>query len=41
MGLLMLAAGLGSELTLRAEGADAAQAVADLEALVLRKFEEE
>ena len=41
MGLLMLAACLGSELTLRAEGADAAQAVAELEALVLRKFEEE
>ena len=41
MGLLMLAAGPGSELTLRAEGADASQAVCELETLVLRKFDED
>ena len=41
MGLLMLAAGPGSELTLRAEGADASQAVAELETLVRRKFGED
>lgn len=41
MGLLMLAAGPGSHLTLRAEGADASLAVAELESLVRRKFDEE
>src|ERR1700678_1384728 len=41
MGLMMLAAGPGSKLTLHVKGADAAQAIADLEALVHRKFDEE
>jgi len=41
MGLLMLAAGPGSELTLRAEGADASQAVLELESLVRHKFNED
>lgn len=41
MGLLMLAAGPGSRLTLRAEGADAPSAVSELETLVRRKFDEE
>ena len=41
MGLLMLAAGPGSELTLRAEGSDASLAVAELETLVRRKFDED
>ena len=41
MGLMMLAAGFGSKLTVRAEGQDAAQAVAEIEELVKRKFDEE
>ena len=41
MGLMMLAAGPGSKLTLHVKGADAADAIAELEALVKRKFEEE
>jgi len=41
MGLMMLAAGPGSKLTLHVKGTDAAQAIADLEALVHRKFDEE
>src|SRR5882672_9289389 len=41
MGLLMLAAGPGSKLTLHAEGNDAPQAIAEIEALVKRKFDEE
>ena len=41
MGLMMLAAGPGSKLTVRAEGADATKAVGDLEELVKRKFDEE
>lgn len=41
MGLLMLAAGPGSELVLRAEGSDAPQAVLELETLVRRKFDED
>jgi len=41
MGLMMLAAGPGSQLIIHAHGADAAQAVAELEALVKRKFDEE
>lgn len=41
MGLMMLAAGPGSKLTLHVKGADAAAAIAELEALVKRKFEEE
>ena len=41
MGLMMLAAGPGSKVTLHVRGADAAQAIAELEALVHRKFDEE
>jgi phosphocarrier protein len=41
MGLMMLAAGPGSKLILHAHGADAHQALAELEALVKRKFDEE
>ncbi len=41
MGLMMLAAGPGSKLTLHAEGQDAVQALADLEVLMNRKFDEE
>ena len=41
MGLMMLAAGPGSKLLIHAHGADASQAIAELEALVKRKFDEE
>jgi phosphocarrier protein len=41
MGLMMLAAGPGSKLMLYASGADAQLAIAELEALVKRKFDEE
>ncbi len=41
MGLMMLAAGPGSKVTLHVKGADAAAAIAELEALVKRKFDEE
>jgi phosphocarrier protein HPr len=41
MGLMMLAAGPGSKLTVYAQGADAHQAVAELEALLKRKFDED
>ena len=41
MGLMMLAAGPGSRLLIYAHGADAPQAIAELEALVKRKFDEE
>jgi phosphocarrier protein len=41
MGLMMLAAGPGSKLTLHARGADAQAAITELEALVQRKFDEE
>jgi len=41
MGLMMLAAGPGSKLTLHVKGADADAAIAELEALVKRKFDEE
>lgn len=41
MGLMMLAAGPGSHLTVSAEGPDAARALAELETLVNRKFDEE
>jgi phosphocarrier protein len=41
MGLMMLAAGLGSKLKLIAEGRDAEAAVAELEKLFIRKFDEE
>jgi phosphocarrier protein len=41
MGLMMLAAGPGSKLTIHAQGADATQAIAEIEALVKRKFDED
>ena len=41
MGLMMLAAGPGSRLLLHAQGVDALQAIAELEALIKRKFDEE
>jgi phosphocarrier protein HPr len=41
MGLMMLAAGPGSKLTIYAEGNDASQALAELETLIKRKFDEE
>jgi len=41
MGLMMLAAGPGSKLTIHANGDDATQAIAEIEALLKRKFDEE
>ena len=41
MGLMMLAAGPGSKLTIHASGADGPAAIAEIEALVKRKFDEE
>jgi phosphocarrier protein HPr len=41
MGLLMLAAGQGSKLTVHAEGQDASQALNELESLLKRKFDED
>ncbi len=41
MGLMMLAAGPGSTLTVHADGHDASQALAELETLINRKFDEE
>jgi phosphocarrier protein len=41
MGLMMLAAGPGSKLTVSAQGTDASKALAELEALVKRKFDED
>jgi phosphocarrier protein HPr len=41
MGLMMLAAGPGSKLTVHATGHDALQALTELESLIKRKFEEE
>jgi len=41
MGLMMLAAGPGSRLTVHAHGHDASQALAELEQLIRRKFGEE
>jgi len=40
MGLLMLAAGPGTKLTIYAQGHDASQAMAELETLLKQKFEE-
>src|SRR5436189_5705285 len=40
MGLMMLAAGPGSTLTVHAQGHDASQALAELESLFKAKFEE-
>jgi phosphocarrier protein len=41
MGLMMLAAGPGSKLTVSAEGPDASQAINELENLLKRKFDED
>src|SRR5438552_2704672 len=41
MGLMMLAAGPGSKLTIHAQGADASKALAEIESLIKRKFDEE
>ena len=41
MGLMMLAAGPGSKLTVHAHGQDASQALIELETLIKRKFDEE
>lgn len=41
MGLMMLAAGPGSKLHVRASGPDASEAVAELELLLKRKFDED
>jgi len=41
MGLMMLAAGPGCSLTVHATGADAHDAVSELEALLQRKFDED
>ena len=41
MGLMMLAAGPGSKLTIHADGRDASAALAELEDLLKRKFDEE
>ncbi|MEI7937064.1 MAG: HPr family phosphocarrier protein [Verrucomicrobiota bacterium] len=41
MGLMMLAAGPGSKLTVQANGHDASQALAEIETLINRKFDEE
>lgn len=41
MGLMMLAAGQGSKLTVIAEGGDAAQAVTEIESLLRGKFGED
>ncbi len=41
MGLMMLAAGLGSKLRITCEGADAEKALAEIEAVIQKKFDEE
>ncbi|MSU61050.1 MAG: HPr family phosphocarrier protein [Pedosphaera sp.] len=41
MGLMMLAAGPGCKLLVRAEGADALKAIEELENLLRRKFDED
>jgi phosphocarrier protein HPr len=41
MGLMMLAAGPGSKLTVHAHGQDASQALSEIETLINRKFDEE
>ena len=41
MGLMMLAAGPGSKLTVSAQGQDAPQALTEIETLIKRKFDEE
>jgi phosphocarrier protein len=41
MGLMMLAAGQGSRLLVTCEGGDAEKALAEIEAVILRKFDED
>ena len=41
MGLMMLAAGQGSKLSIRCEGPDAEKAIEDLEQLIIAKFNED
>ena len=41
MGLMMLAAGQGSKLVVTCAGADAEQALAEIESLIQRRFDEE
>ena len=41
MGLMMLAAGQGSKLRIRAEGPDAAEAIREIEELIQSRFNEE
>ncbi len=41
MGLMMLAAGPGSKLIVHAQGNDASQALAEIETLIERKFDED
>ncbi|MHA3773838.1 HPr family phosphocarrier protein [Verrucomicrobiota bacterium sgz303538] len=41
MGLMMLAAGLGSKLKITCEGPDAEKACAEIEGLIQRKFDED
>ena len=41
MGLMMLAAGPGSKLTVHADGPDANAAIGEIEALIKRKFDED
>jgi phosphocarrier protein len=41
MGLMMLAAGPGSKVTVHAQGHDAQQALIELEILINRKFDED
>jgi len=41
MGLMMLAAGQGSKLLVTCDGGDAEQALAEIEALISRRFDEE
>jgi phosphocarrier protein len=41
MGLMMLAAGPGSKLIIHANGPDASKAIAEIESLIKRKFDED
>jgi phosphocarrier protein len=41
MGLMMLAAGPGSKLTVHADGSDAQAAIDEIETLIKRKFDED
>ena len=41
MGLMMLAAGPGSKITVSAEGNDSSEALHEIEALIKRKFDED